>query len=290
MGVKRVVGFSGGIDSQATLGVVLDEFGPDDVIALHSPTGGFEQPITEEFVVAFSRDHFPVRVVEATEEDFGDELGAKNHDLAARRDDLLEPGQPITYADVVDVYGYFPIRKAPFCRKHLKLFPQRRWVAENVRGPWEMYCGVRRDESDSRRDTPDRVERDQFWAAPVNYPVAAWDKQGCFDFVRARGWPVNPLYTMGFDRVGCMICVEANKDQIRTWAARFPEQVLLIAAWEDRVGKPFLKDRVPGEPDARIGRVVEWSRTARGGKQLDLPVVELEAERGQCSSRYGLCE
>lgn len=36
--------------------------------------------------------------------------------------------------------------------------------------------------------------------------------------------------------------------------------------------------------------VVEWSKTTHGGKQLALPIVEIEAENGTCSSQYGLCE
>lgn len=39
-----------------------------------------------------------------------------------------------------------------------------------------------------------------------------------------------------------------------------------------------------------IDEVVAWSRTVRGGVQLALPLVEEAAARGECSSRYGLCE
>lgn len=61
--VKHIVGFSGGIDSQTVAGLVLDRYGPDDVILLNSNAGQNEDPITDEFVQWYSNNiHHIIRV------------------------------------------------------------------------------------------------------------------------------------------------------------------------------------------------------------------------------------
>lgn len=47
---KHVVGFSGGIDSQACAGWVLDHFPHEDVILMNSDAGGNEHPLTTEHI------------------------------------------------------------------------------------------------------------------------------------------------------------------------------------------------------------------------------------------------
>jgi hypothetical protein len=47
---------------------------------------------------------------------------------------------------------------------------------------------------------------------------------------------------------------------------------------------------IPGKSVALVDEVVEWSRTARGGRQYALPYLEVEAAAGGCMSRWGLCE
>ena len=108
----------------------------------------------------------------------------------------------------------------------------------------------------------------------------------CFDYVKAHGEQVNELYAMGFERVGCAPCVNANKEDIRNWATRFPEMIDKIRDWEKRVGSTFF--RMPFK-DGRyrwVDDVVEWSRTVRGGTQLSVLADVVEP----CSSIYGLCE
>ena len=36
--------------------------------------------------------------------------------------------------------------------------------------------------------------------------------------------------------------------------------------------------------------MVAWAKTALGGKQTALPLVEMDAASGTCVSKYGLCE
>jgi hypothetical protein len=117
-----------------------------------------------------------------------------------------------------------------------------------------------------------------------------WSKAQVFDFLKRHGEEVNPLYRAGFSRVGCAPCINSGKDDVRLWAARFPEMIDKVRQWEENVGRTFFAPCVPGKEINWVDQVVDWSRTARGGRQTLLPMVEVEADSGSCSSRYGLCE
>lgn len=107
---------------------------------------------------------------------------------------------------------------------------------------------------------------------------------------------------MGFGRVGCAPCVNSNKEDIRLWAARSPEMIDKVRAWESKTGRTFFPPIIPCRPftDAAgkikrsrhgfIDEVVEWARTVRGGRQYALPVLEADVTSGICMSQYGLCE
>ena len=58
--MKHVVGFSGGIDSQACALWVRNRFPREDVILLNSDAGGNEHPLTVEFVERYSATVHPV--------------------------------------------------------------------------------------------------------------------------------------------------------------------------------------------------------------------------------------
>lgn len=184
----------------------------------------------------------------------------------------------------------FPSRKAQFCTEHLKLAPQMRWCKENLTDKgidYVRYVGVRCDESESRKDTPES-KWDEYFKCIVNYPIRCWTKMECFAVLKSAGEMVNPLYSMGFGRVGCAPCINSGKDDIREWAARFPEMIDKVREWEKFVGRTFFAPCVPGMEMNFVDDVVVWSKTARGGKQPLL--LFTEAESKTCSSKYGLCE
>ena len=63
--MKHIVGFSGGIDSQACALWVRNHFPKDDVILLNSDAGKNEHPLTTEFVNWYSANLHPVITVSA---------------------------------------------------------------------------------------------------------------------------------------------------------------------------------------------------------------------------------
>ncbi len=65
MSTFRVVGFSGGIDSQACALWVRERFPAEEIILLNSDAGGNEHPVTEAFIRLYNDTVFPVAIVKA---------------------------------------------------------------------------------------------------------------------------------------------------------------------------------------------------------------------------------
>jgi hypothetical protein len=325
---KHVVGFSGGIDSQACAGWVLDRFPKEDVVIMNTDAGGNEHPLTTEHVRWYSDNIHPVLMLTAIVADLGD-VGTRDGATGDRRRSLGE-SEKLTFDRLAFVKGIFPSRKAQFCTEYLKLAPLRRELEKFFDDGHEVirYAGVRADESTDRAKLPER-QWDDYYNCELVRPVLRWTKGQCFEFCLTRGEKINQLYTMGFSRVGCAPCINSGKEDIREWAARFPEMIDKVREWERSVGRTFFRPMIPrpeyqralkawqaewievvpcddgGEPSTRlkpgapkppdvplnwVDEVVEWSKTTRGGKQMSLPFIEAAANRGDCSSKYGLCE
>lgn len=289
--MKHVVGFSGGADSQACAGVVLDLYGPDDVILMNSEAGRNEHPLTVEHVRWYSENVHPVVLIVPLVKDLMG-VGTKDDGTRERRAQLPGEDEELTFPMLAYVKGRFPSRKAQFCTKILKLQPQKRWCDDNLLAngiDFIRYAGVRADESEDRKHLPESEWNDWF-DTELRRPILRWTKAQVFDFLKARGEKINPLYTLGFSRVGCATCINSGKDDVRNWAARFPEMIEKVRAWEAEVGCTFFAPCVPGKVINWIDEVVAWSKTARGGRQPLLAYVEADADQGTCSSKYGLCE
>ncbi len=279
--VKHVVGFSGGIDSQACARWVLNRNDPADVILLNSDAGGNEHPLTTEFIDWYSENVHPVNVVHPIVADMQGRAKGKIAELD------LQPTDRLTFDLLAKLKQRFPSRKAQFCTEHLKLAPSRRWMREYMPNEEHIrYSGVRRSESRKRRNAQASAY-DDYFDCELRQPIVDWTKKMCFDYVKSHGEQINPLYTMGFSRVGCAPCINSSKSDILEWVLRAPEMIEKVRAWEQSVGKTFFPPMVPGKKINWIDEVVAWSKTAYGGKQPMLPIIHT---REACESKYGLCE
>ncbi|MBK1686230.1 phosphoadenosine phosphosulfate reductase domain-containing protein [Rubrivivax gelatinosus] len=214
--------------------------------------------------------------------------------------ETLHPsGNP--FLDLCMLKGRFPSRKAQFCTQELKTMMAVAFQLELVEQGHRVvsWQGVRRDESLNRAKAK-LFER----IAPRLYayrPLVEWSAVQVFAHLAAHDVQPNELYRLGMSRVGCMPCINVNKGELREIAARWPEEIDRIAEWEARVGRcskhgysTFMTDAHPAK-DRRvifaelmnIRARVEWSKTSRGGKQIDLFA---DAPPAACSSAYGLCE
>jgi 3'-phosphoadenosine 5'-phosphosulfate sulfotransferase (PAPS reductase)/FAD synthetase len=281
---KYVVGFSGGIDSQAAARYTRNYYGDSNTILVNSDAGGNEHPLTSAFVGQYSREVFSVVRLEAVVGDVWTTPGfAETKGLSS--------SAPLGFPTLAMLKGRWPSRTAQFCTEILKLRPLKRWLGKEF-GPSGVYAGldyvlvsgVRRDES-AKRSGVQTESWDSYFDCQRIAPLADWDKQRCFNFVQMWKEPVNPLYALGFKRVGCAPCINSGKDDISNWADRFPEMIDKVRQWEQQVGRTFFPPCVPGLALNWIDEVVAWSRTERGG--VKLKVIE---PRQACESAYGLCD
>ena len=285
--VKHIVGFSGGIDSQACARWVLNRFPKEDVILTNSDAGGNEHPLTVEFIDWYSANIHPVARCNAIVADMW-----KTPGFAETRG--FDGNEVLTFERMIEIKGRPPSRKAQFCTEKLKLQPQKRWLTDQfgVGGPLEgwsyiRYTGVRREESEARKNTPYQ-QWDNWYDCELFAPLMDWPKQWCFDYCAAHGERINPLYSMGFNRVGCAPCINSGKNDISNWADRFPAVIDRIRGIEERTKRTFFAPCVPGKYTNTIDEVVAWSRTQRGNIEPG-PFAIIE-ERASCESKYGLCE
>jgi len=195
----------------------------------------------------------------------------------------------------------FPARMQRWCTRELKIKPIRAYH-DAIGGDTVSAVGVRADESESRAKMTE-VEDSHEWGGYVWRPLIRWSIADVLGIMQRHGVPVNPLYKRGHNRVGCFPCIFASKEEIRLVAQHSPETIDRIRNLEETVttersdrnskspgrythDRPtFFQTRVPGLIMG-IDDVVSWSRTSRGGRQLQLLQ---EPPPGGCF-RWGLCE
>ena len=307
-----VVSLSGGKDSLATLLVALETRPHHTLHAVFADTGN-EHPLTYEWIEGL-RSQIPIRI-ETVRADTESRLAHRRRALPkvwgrrgideatiARAQELLHPtGNP--FLDLCLVHGRFPAAQARWCTVELKVEPIRRHLHQVLdtghRWVWQ-WLGLRRSESVDRRHTATWVDLEE--GIGCYRPIVGWDDRMVIEAARSYGIALNPLYSQGMRRVGCMPCIYEAKASLRNIAQRWPEVIDRIREWEALVsqvapyGRATLFHRwIHGKgADAevvwareRIDEQVEWAMTTHGGRQYDL-LNQLPPP--SCSSVYGLCE
>ncbi|MEM1632129.1 MAG: phosphoadenosine phosphosulfate reductase family protein [Thermofilum sp.] len=172
-----VVSFSGGKDSLATLNIAVKALGPEKVTVLFNDTG-IEFPETIEYVY---------RVADA--------LGVE----------LLVASAGDSFWRAVEVFGP-PARDYRWCCKVTKLAPIARVLKEKFPGGVLSLVGQRKYESAARALSP-RVWRN-VWLPNVvaASPIHEWSALAVWFYIYRERLPINKLYFMGFDRLGCWLC------------------------------------------------------------------------------------
>jgi 3'-phosphoadenosine 5'-phosphosulfate sulfotransferase (PAPS reductase)/FAD synthetase len=121
-------------------------------------------------------------------------------------------------------------------------------------------------------------------------PVFDWSAQQVIDYILENGIQPNPLYRMGYKRVGCFPCVMASQQDIYNISVPEPERISYIAGLEqqfnssffgpDKISSKYYKGEYP-----LISDVVRYVQSKRaGGSLFDDDVAT------SCMSYYGLCE
>ncbi len=208
---------------------------------------------------------------------------------------VLHPsGNP--YLDLCMWKGRFPSRRAQFCTQELKTLPLVEYQMALIDQGFGVisWQGIRRDESEKRKAAKlsERIGK-RLW---IFRPIILWTAQQTIDFCLSKGVRVNPLYAEGFDRVGCMPCINCGKKEISNIALRRPGEIGRLAKWEWLVGQASKRGVStffpnPHRDDAADKRgiyaMVQWAKTTHGGKQFNLLQ---ETDSAACSSSFGLCD
>ena len=78
-------------------------------------------------------------------------------------------------------------------------------------------AGIRRDQSPTRADAPKLGwdEQHELWKAN---PLADWTDDMCWEYIRARDLPYNPLHDRGYDSIGDIHSTQPGSGRSGRWA------------------------------------------------------------------------
>lgn len=315
--MKHLVSLSGGKDSTATLAMAMELHGRENVLGVFADTGNEHQAVYDYVRYLHEVTGVPIHWLKRDltlewwrKRDYiRDKWAGKGvpDAVVARALAVFDKGPTGNpYLDLCIIKGRFPSRMAQFCTQFLKTEPLTEYALELIEhyGAVWSWQGIRMDESHSRRTRmhiSGHLVR-QFEVVGgglfIYRPILRWTATDVFDAHRMAGLKPNPLYSLGADRVGCMPCINAGKDEILNISKRFPEHIDRIEEWEIVVGLVSRRSNAtffpaPGDSDdayerGNVRQVVEWSKTQRGGKMLDW--IRVYEEPAACSSSFGLCE
>lgn len=229
--IKAIVPISGGKDSQACLKLAVQEFGSDSVLGLFCDTQ-FEHPLTYAHV-----------------EWMGNFYGVNIERITAGSVD-----------EKVLRYGRFPGGGARHCTDELKIAPTRRFL-KAWSAPVQVWYGMRSSESHEREKRySGKVDGDLYAPheiMPSKYPqylakqgvmfrlpILDWTRQEVVDCVGAEN--LNPLYSFGFDRVGCFPCLAGGdkwKEKAFTHDQFGRDQRERVAVLERAIGKRIMTSK-----------------------------------------------
>lgn len=198
-----------------------------------------------------------------------------------------------------------PARQVRWCTQAAKVEPMHRWLA-TLDTDVVSVVGIRHDESAARRKMEEWEWSDKLdmWTWR---PIIRWTLDDVIAIHARHGIAPNPLYLRGATRVGCWPCIFARKAEIRMLADIDPERVAVLRRLEEVIADLYAaagakdykpptwfqhnSERTPEMSENGyawpIDRVVEWSRTRRGGRQVELFAA---AERDAGCMRWGLCD
>jgi 3'-phosphoadenosine 5'-phosphosulfate sulfotransferase (PAPS reductase)/FAD synthetase len=299
---QPIVSFSGGKDSVATA-LALIEHG---IEARHVfADTGWEADSTVDYVHEISEKlGLDVAVVGTTPpelEPWAEELVEAAEKRLGRKFGALPRG--MLYR------GGSPLRIGRWCTIEYKLRPIKNYhlrVQEETDLDTVNVIGVRAEESVSRA-AKERWYFDSQWDGQMWLPIHHWRTDDVLRIHQRHDIPVNPLYTMGHNRVGCYPCILARKDEIALIAKLAPEHIEMVRELETlfhairsrrneeqpgRYGKEnpaFFEaviERNSSKGSAKIDEVVDWARTDRKGHKVRLAQLP---PGGGCF-RWGLCE
>lgn len=228
------------------------------------------------------------------------------------------------YAGMVDLARQkhrCPSARARYCTEELKTKPMTDYILDVVQDNTLIIQGIRAAESPARAKMSKQCTYFKYYFEPYGFdkngkpkkhtyrgkdvrafrvqfaddllrPVFDWSAQQVIDYILAAGLEPNPLYKMGYKRVGCWPCVMCSQRDILNIAIQSPERIEQIANLEKELQSSFFgPNKIPtraitsGNKYSSIRdvvRYVQWQNAT--GSLFD------DDTATSCMSYYGLCE
>lgn len=291
--MKVIVTFSGGKDSLASLLWVRNNL-TKDFITVFCDTG-WEHPLTYNYI-----------------EEIRKELNLNLIKLKSHRFDGM--------VDLAQKKSRWPSSQRRFCTSELKTIPMIDYILDEVNDNILMIQGIRAAESAKRAEMSkqctyfkyyvqpygkDKNGKDKFhtyrrkdvlafrekYADDLLRPVFDWSSQEVIDYILNNGLQPNPLYRMGYKRVGCYPCVMASQQDIYNISVQDPGRISYIAVLEQKLSSSFFgPDKIPSKyykgQYPLIRDVVRYVQ----GKHSVGSLFDDDDVATSCMSYYGLCE
>lgn len=290
---KVIVTFSGGKDSLASLLWVRNNL-TKDFITVFCDTG-WEHPLTYQYIY-----------------DIRDRLGLNLVTVRSKKYDGM--------VDLAKKKARWPSSQRRFCTSELKTIPMIDYILDEVNDNILMIQGIRAAESSKRAEMSKQCTYFKYYVQPYGKgkdgkgkyhtyrrkdvlafcskyaddllrPVFDWSAQQVIDYILNNGLEPNPLYRMGYKRVGCYPCVMASQQDIYNISMQDLPRINFIADLEKKLSSSFFgPDKIPsiycrGEYPL-IGEVVRYVQ----GKHSSGSLFDNDDVATSCMSYYGLCE
>jgi 3'-phosphoadenosine 5'-phosphosulfate sulfotransferase (PAPS reductase)/FAD synthetase len=238
--MKTIVTFSGGKDSLAALLWVRNNFTRNFTTIFYDTA--WEHPMTYRYI-----------------NEVAEKLGIDIVALKSKKYDGM-----IDLARKTKRFSS-PLRR--ICTVELKVIPSIDYILDEVKDDFVLVQGIRSAESASRAkmepqcnyfkhyleprinkngkavlDTYRRKEVLEYTkkhATDILRPIFDWSAQQFIDYILDNGLEPNPLYRMGFKRVGCFPCIMSAHTEIYQITQRFPERIAEIAEYEKECKSSF---------------------------------------------------
>ncbi|MFQ5647528.1 MAG: phosphoadenosine phosphosulfate reductase family protein, partial [bacterium] len=199
-----------------------------------------------------------------------------------------------TFFSLAEKKQRFPSIKARFCTEMLKVVPKLRWIQDQEfeKDP-VVVLGIRRDESVNRSDRQEWEFSCKVYDEIIWNPILNWSAKDVFAIHKRYGVEINPMYRMGFKRVGCFPCINCGRNELILMDKHYPGRIEEIARWEKELGEKQ-KKMMPYSylPPRRKGVVwnihdhVRWAKkdakNARQGLLFPKATLCSYAELGVC--------
>lgn len=195
--IRVVVPVSGGKDSQSCLKLATMMYKPDEILGLFCDTE-FEHPLTYQHI-----------------EDMKSLYGVQ----------IVRVNNGSVY-DRIYKYGRFPTDQARFCTDELKIQIGKQFYSmlARLQGGFEIWYGMRLEESKQREKRYEHIHPHKLYSAQealgkkypkyldtlgvkVKLPIVWLNDEDVFDLLNGEE---NPLYSKGFERVGCFPCLASG--------------------------------------------------------------------------------